>query len=96
MNCVVRISYQGEELAILSDEEKGGLRILKGNIVGSMGRLYQRDVEFQIPLEKKDLRLALISPFGWVLVDEKTGKAWMVDVSFPNNTVKVPLPLTRK
>jgi len=91
----IRISYQGEESAIFSETEKAGALTVTGNIVGEFGKGYDENITFHIPAEGEDLRLLRDPIFTWLLVNEKTGKAWINDMPWGQNDPKVPLPLKR-
>lgn len=90
---LVRMSYRGTEFAVLhTDESRDDVLILSGELVSA----HERDgeiVEFQIPREETEVRLARVSPFGWMLVNETTGRAWTAGVPYPNNGATVELPL---
>ncbi len=94
--CLIRTSYDGNEFNVIFEQENDGIRILKGFIAGPMVDPCVDPLNFQIPASEIELRLALICPFGWMLVNEETGQAWTADVSYPQNGAKVELPLPRK
>jgi len=94
-NCLIRVSYRGFELAVVSNKKKGEVRILNGSIV-KQERTEEKSIEFQIPVTETEVRLALVAPYAWILVNEKTGDGYTSDVIYPNCKVKIELPLTRR
>lgn len=98
IDCLIRMSYQGEEFVVVSkgmkDEE--GIIPLKGRIVEVKNNILEEQIEFHIHTAEKELRLAFIVPYGWVLVDEKTGQGYTADSHFPNCMASINLPLPRQ
>ncbi len=92
---LVRMSPEGVELSRMKNKLEGAFFNLQGELVTQGGSMNTGVFDFQIPADVEVVGLRQLSPYGWMLCEERvtsrtlTGRAWIPDVAWPRNCVNI-------